>query len=80
MVGLMAARPPHEPSATAGQIAELARAIADQAQAIADGRVIGPLPAAAARLTGNVETLAAWINRSPAACLVLSTSAGREEK
>ena len=48
--------------ATTEQITELASTIADQAQAIADGTVIGPLSAATARLIGNVQTLDAWVN------------------
>jgi hypothetical protein len=50
-------------AATPDQIRELASAIAGQAQAIADDTLIGPLPAAAARLRDNVATLAAWIGK-----------------
>lgn len=39
---------------------ELAQAIAQQAQAIADGTVQGPVFAAVRRLKANVETLEAW--------------------
>lgn len=46
--------------ATLEQVTELAGAIADQAQAIADGTVRGPLNAAAARVRQNAETLEAW--------------------
>ena len=35
-------------------------AIAAQARAIAEGRTIGPIHAAVARLAANVETLRAW--------------------
>jgi hypothetical protein len=47
-------------SATAEQIAELAAAIADQADAIATGRLVGPLAGATARLLDNARTLDAW--------------------
>jgi hypothetical protein len=42
------------------QCRELAEAIATQAQALADGTVIGPRHAAVARLARNVDTLRAW--------------------
>ena len=38
----------------------LARTIADQAQAIADGTVTGPQHAAARRVLANAKTLLAW--------------------
>ena len=41
-------------------VRELAATIATQADAIAEGRVIGPVHAAVARLTHNVDTLRAW--------------------
>ena len=47
--------------ATANQVEELARVIADQAAAIADGAVVGPQYAAVLRLRENVDTLAAWV-------------------
>ena len=43
------------------QIRDLAQTIANQAQAIADGKVIGPLFPAVKRLADNVDTLAQWI-------------------
>lgn len=46
--------------ATPEQIAELARTIETQANAIAEGRVVGPVRAAVSRLVDNVDTLAAW--------------------
>ena len=48
-------------NASERQITELARAIEAQIAAIADGTVTGPRYAAVARITSNVETLAAWI-------------------
>jgi hypothetical protein len=42
------------------QYRELAATIADQAQAIADGTVVGPLHGAVARLKSNLDTLVAW--------------------
>jgi hypothetical protein len=42
-------------------VTDLASAIAAQAQAIADGTVIGPVYAAVQRLLANANTLAAWI-------------------
>lgn len=42
------------------QINELALVIADQAQAIGNGSLIGSRHAAAARVRGNAETLVAW--------------------
>lgn len=47
-------------SATQQQVQELAQAIANQAQALADGQVIGPVYASVRRLAANVETLKAW--------------------
>lgn len=48
-------------AATPQQIRELAQAISDQAQAIADGKIpAGRLHAQVARLLGNVDTLKAW--------------------
>ncbi|QAY06660.1 hypothetical protein SEA_COOKIES_136 [Mycobacterium phage Cookies] len=47
--------------ATEVQIAELAAVVAAQAEAIAEGKVVGPRYAAVKRLQGNVETLTAWI-------------------
>lgn len=41
-------------------VRELAGVIAAQAQAIADGRVVGPVPAACKRVMTNAETLFAW--------------------
>jgi hypothetical protein len=38
----------------------LAEAIANQAQAIADGTVTGPMYGAVQRLKSNIETLVAW--------------------
>ncbi|HEY0640268.1 MAG TPA: hypothetical protein VGD67_21775 [Pseudonocardiaceae bacterium] len=46
--------------ATQEQVTELARAIAAQAQAIADGTVVGPRYAAVRRLAANVDTLQCW--------------------
>ena len=48
------------PETTTAQRRELAAAIAAQAQALAEGTVIGPEHAAVARLVANVETLAIW--------------------
>lgn len=48
-------------AATEEQIVELASVIASQAQAIADGMVVGPRHSAAKRLADNVDTLTAWI-------------------
>lgn len=41
-------------------IAELAAAIANQAEAIASGTLVGPQLAAARRLLANAQTLVAW--------------------
>lgn len=46
---------------TASHIAQLAGTIAAQADAIEQGAVIGPLPAAVKRLADNVDTLKAWV-------------------
>lgn len=43
------------------QITELASTIETQANAIAQGTVIGPRYAAVKRLQDNIETLAAWV-------------------
>ncbi len=48
-------------SATDAQIRELAGAISDQAQAIADDTLRGPVFGAVARLADNVDTLKAWV-------------------
>lgn len=42
------------------QCRDLAATIATQAQAIADGTVIGPRHGAVRRLVSNVQTLVAW--------------------
>jgi hypothetical protein len=47
-------------TATEQQIRELAGTIADQAQAIKDGTLTGPLYAHARLIRNNAETLAAW--------------------
>jgi hypothetical protein len=44
-------------------ITQLAGTIAAQADAIAEGTVIGPLPAAVKRIAENVETLQAWVDQ-----------------
>lgn len=46
---------------TTSHIAQLAGTIAAQADAIEQGTVIGPLPAAVKRLADNVDTLKAWV-------------------
>lgn len=43
------------------QVRELAEVISTQAQAIAEGRLVGPLSMAVDRLVGNVSTLRAWV-------------------
>ena len=49
-------------SATDEQIRELAQAVANQAQALADGVIpAGQRYAHVRRLAGNVETLSAWV-------------------
>ena len=52
-----------EPNNDAGaiMIRDLAAVIARQAQAIADGTVIGPMYPAVRRLAANVDTLSRWI-------------------
>jgi len=47
-------------TATEQQIRDLAATIADQAQAIRDGTLTGPLYAHARLIRNNAETLAAW--------------------
>lgn len=42
-------------------IIDLAGTIADQADAIHNGTVIGPREGAVLRIQGNVETLLAWV-------------------
>lgn len=41
-------------------VRELAAAIADQATAIAEGKVVGPVYGAVARLVANADTLRIW--------------------
>jgi hypothetical protein len=53
-------RPDPDADPLAVQRAELALVIAQQAHALATGKVIGPEHAAVRRLLANVETLAAW--------------------
>jgi hypothetical protein len=48
-------------TATEQQIRDLAATIADQAQAIADGTLTGPLYAHARLVLRNAELLAAWV-------------------
>jgi len=48
-------------SATPAQIADLAAAIAGQAEAIANGTIVGPIDAAARRILANAQTLAEWV-------------------
>lgn len=47
--------------ATPEQVTELASAIATQAEAIAEGRVNGPLTAAVHRVRDNADTLLMWV-------------------
>lgn len=47
-------------AATEDQITDLAQTIANQAEAIATGTLIGPRYSAIKRLQTNVDTLAAW--------------------
>lgn len=48
-------------AATPAQIKEQAQAITTLAEAIAEGKIDGPLYAAAQRLDDMVDTLIAWI-------------------
>jgi len=48
-------------AATEDQITDLAHTIANQAEALATGSVIGPRYAAIRRLQNNVDTLATWV-------------------
>jgi hypothetical protein len=61
LAAIAAADPGSAPAqATPAQRAELAQTIATQAQALADGTVIGPEYAAWRRVLANVQTLVAW--------------------
>lgn len=48
-------------AATEDQITDLAHTIANQAEALATGSVVGPRYAAIKRLQNNVDTLATWV-------------------
>lgn len=48
-------------AATEDQITDLAQVIANQAEAVATGNVVGPRYSAIKRLQNNVDTLAAWV-------------------
>jgi hypothetical protein len=50
-----------EAIATEEQITELANAISNQAQALAEGRLKGPRYAAIKRMQNNLDTLAQWV-------------------